>query len=285
MFYNSAYIVAENNDFGFECKEEYMHVNSVGYLELNHKWSSTHRKIGRVDYLIMYIYSGKMKVRLNSNDIVIKEGNVILYRPGQEQLYRHDMEHPVKVYWTHFTGHGAEQLLNSLELGEGNILNIGISDEIPSLIKMMINDIQTKNIGYKTVSASLLMQLLTVISRKSLRNSFRGTKKSIYDFNTSLNYINMNYMKNIHVSKLSEIASLCTNRYIKVFKMEFGTTPKAYIVGLRLKKACELLDITNLSIKQICLMVGIENQLYFSRLFKNHIGTSPSEYRRQKYIP
>jgi AraC-type DNA-binding domain-containing proteins len=280
MLYNSAYIVAENNDKGFESKEEYMIINAVGHFEFSRKWSSRHRNSGRADYLMMYVHSGEMKVRLSGNDAVIKAGTVVLYRPGQEQLYRHNDECPVKCYWAHFTGYGVELLLKSLDFGEEGVFNIGINNEIPSLVKIMINDIHTRNVGYKTIAVSLFMQVLTIISRKSLRNVNKEYKKAVDDIiSLSLDYIHINYMKDIAVSELSQMNMLSTNRYIKVFKRELGVTPREYIIRLRLEKACELLGGTNFNIKQISSMVGMENQMYFSRLFKKYLGMTPSTYK------
>ena len=280
MLYHSGFIMTEPNDAGFESKDEYILVNSTGHFEFNRKWSSRHRESGRADYLMMYVHSGEMKVRLNGLDWMARAGSVVLYRPKQEQLYRNGDESPVKVYWVHFTGYGAERLLESLDLGEVSLFNIGVNTEIPSLIHMMVNDIHIKGIGYKTMSASLFMQLMTVISRKSLRIREKADKKPRDNsVGSTLEYIHMNYMKNITVAELSAMTMICTNRYIKVFKAEFGLTPKEYIVRLRLEKACQLLESTNLDIKQISGMVGLENQMYFCRLFKKYLGKTPSGYR------
>ncbi len=280
MFYHSAFIMTEPNDAGFESKEDYVLVNSTGHFEFNRKWSSRHRDCGRADYLMMYVHSGAMRVRAGGIDKVAGTGSVVLYRPGQEQLYRDHDESPVKVYWVHFTGYGVEQLLESLDLGEEALFDIGVNTEIPSLVQIMVNDLHIKSMGYKTMAASLFMQILTVIARKSLRLRNKTCKKSADDFiGSTLEYIHVNYMKDITVAQLSEMTMLCTNRYIKVFKKEVGMTPKEYIIRLRLEKACELLESTDLDIKQISGMVGLENQLYFSRLFKKHLGEAPSRYR------
>jgi YesN/AraC family two-component response regulator len=65
-----------------------------------------------------------------------------------------------------------------------------------------------------------------------------------------------------------------------VFKKKTGLSPLAYFNQLKVQHACELLKKTDLKMNQICYKVGIEDSLYFSRLFSKIIGMSPTEYRK-----
>ena len=58
-------------------------------------------------------------------------------------------------------------------------------------------------------------------------------------------------------------------------------SPVNYLIELRLNRAKELLKYTPLPVNEIALSVGIANPYYFSRLFKKHTGTSPTEYRKE----
>lgn len=61
-------------------------------------------------------------------------------------------------------------------------------------------------------------------------------------------------------------------------------TFKEYLINIRLKKSKELIETTDLPIGEISKMVGIEDQNYFSRLFKRKYGVSPMNYKKDKYI-
>lgn len=59
-----------------------------------------------------------------------------------------------------------------------------------------------------------------------------------------------------------------------------------YIIKLRIEKAKKLMETQpELSIKDICSIVGYYDQHYFSRIFKNITGYSPSEYRKLQDAP
>ena len=58
-------------------------------------------------------------------------------------------------------------------------------------------------------------------------------------------------------------------------------SPAQYILSLRMVNAQSLLERTTYNIKEISEIVGYENPLYFSRVFKKEIGTSPAQYRKE----
>ena len=67
--------------------------------------------------------------------------------------------------------------------------------------------------------------------------------------------------------------------FSKIFKEATGENFIEYLTNLRIEKAKELLDNTEMSMKEICLEVGYSNPNYFSRIFKKSVGVSPTEYK------
>ena len=64
------------------------------------------------------------------------------------------------------------------------------------------------------------------------------------------------------------------------FKQIVKHSPMRYILTIRMNNAASLLDSTDYSMAEISAIVGYDNPLYFSRLFKKQKGVSPSEYRK-----
>ena len=65
------------------------------------------------------------------------------------------------------------------------------------------------------------------------------------------------------------------------FRAQFGVTPFAYWCDQKQNQACGLLHRTDLSIAEVARRVGFDDQNYFSRFFRKHMGMSPTEYRRR----
>ena len=64
------------------------------------------------------------------------------------------------------------------------------------------------------------------------------------------------------------------------FKQIVNYSPMQYILTIRMNNAASLLESTDYSMAEISAIVGYDNPLYFSRLFKKQKGVSPSEYRK-----
>lgn len=69
--------------------------------------------------------------------------------------------------------------------------------------------------------------------------------------------------------------------FIRSFKEFTGHTPMQYILALRVVNAQNLLENTDYTVAEISRIVGYEDQMYFSRLFKKQNGVSPSLFRKQ----
>lgn len=280
MKYTSAYQVPDIDDKGYNCKDEYLYINSVGYYRFDEPFGPAHRKSGRNDYYLSYNHAGNVKVRVKKKDYEIGGGNVFIYRPFEEQYYGQANKEPIASYWVHFTGYEVAELLEKAGLGKENIFFIGINDEIPYLFERLIDEIFEKQNSYKFLSALLLEQIIFLITRKTFSNNQETLSTKRLMINQSINYIHRNYEKKISIVKLSDIAGFSTSRYSGIFKELFNLSPQQYLINYRLQKAKELLRHTNLTIKQISNLTGFEDQLYFSRLFKKYEKYSPLNFKK-----
>jgi AraC-like DNA-binding protein len=104
--------------------------------------------------------------------------------------------------------------------------------------------------------------------------------------------LDQKYDTPITIEDLSRLVALSPYYLIRSFKRAHGQTPHQYVVGQRIAKAKELLRNSDLTITEICAMVGFESLGSFSTLFHKVAGLSPRAYRansqpaqRSAYIP
>jgi AraC-like DNA-binding protein len=76
--------------------------------------------------------------------------------------------------------------------------------------------------------------------------------------------------------------NISLSHFFYLFKHHVGSTPMDYFIRLRLRRACRLLEETELSVKAIAYTLGYDDPFYFSRIFKSFNRIAPSEYRSQK---
>ncbi len=84
---------------------------------------------------------------------------------------------------------------------------------------------------------------------------------------------------------LSDVAHLCCMsvcEFSRTFKREQGMTFRDYLVRLRVDAAADILHTTSQSVLEIACSVGVNDPSQFSRLFRRHMGTTPSAYRSMR---
>ena len=110
--------------------------------------------------------------------------------------------------------------------------------------------------------------------------NFSGVVREIVSSITN-NYPDCNYELDVYLRSLP----FSYDYLRKLFKKEIGVTPHKYLTDMRLQTAAESLssDYADAgSISEIARMCGFREPLYFSRIFKNKYGVSPSAYQQNR---
>lgn len=92
-------------------------------------------------------------------------------------------------------------------------------------------------------------------------------------------YIAKNYMNEIRLTTLADIAGMSTSAFSRFFKLHTGRNLSEYIIDMRLGYASRKLVDTSDSVQEICYACGFNNLSNFNRIFKKRKNCSPSEFR------
>lgn len=95
-------------------------------------------------------------------------------------------------------------------------------------------------------------------------------------------YIKTNYSKALSLDEVSYYVNISPYYFSKIFKEGTGENFIEYLTNIRIEKAKELLNTTDYSMKEICVIVGYSDPNYFSRSFKKNVGVTPTEYKEGK---
>lgn len=95
-------------------------------------------------------------------------------------------------------------------------------------------------------------------------------------------YIDRNYFTKIGLNTFSDYFFLHKDYLSRLFKAEYGFSIAEYLMRVRMKKAKELLEKSDLSVKHVGEQVGFPDNNYFSKAFKNYWGFSPTEIKYNK---
>lgn len=98
-------------------------------------------------------------------------------------------------------------------------------------------------------------------------------------FEIALDYINKNYKKDIDINIIADHVGISYSHMRKVFKDETGDNITNYLNRMRIDESKELLKRSGMTVRDIALKIGYNNEQSYIRFFKKYMNISPGEYR------
>jgi AraC-like DNA-binding protein len=87
------------------------------------------------------------------------------------------------------------------------------------------------------------------------------------------------YAERLDVDDMAKAAGLSRAHFSREFKQAFGVSPHAYLLTRRLERAASLLRVTDRSVTEVCMDVGLQSLGSFTTSFKRMYGKTPTAYR------
>ena len=148
--------------------------------------------------------------------------------------------------------------------------------------KQMIQELQRCQADFREMLVLLLRQIFISIHRQLTREDHLNNDFMDKEMELAIEYFDEHYPEDIRVENYASSRGMSVSWFIRSFKQYTKTTPRQYIMNIRMMNAQILLENTNYNITEIGAIVGYDNPLYFSRIFRKQKGVSPSAYRRQR---
>ncbi len=150
--------------------------------------------------------------------------------------------------------------------------------QLKECFEALYNLYMQKKAGYISALLSILYKIINHVQNAEIADYI---PKHFYSkIEKAINYINGHYTdENIKISYLAELSNMSIKYFIKLFHSYFNTTPKQYIIDLKLDLAKNLLSSSKTPISEIAEQVGFLNRYYFSKMFKKMTSINPAEYR------
>ena len=107
-------------------------------------------------------------------------------------------------------------------------------------------------------------------------------KKHREKITPAINYIHENFCNpDFSINSLPKMCNMSYSYFKKLFLNEYKMSPSKYITKLKMERSLELLLLQNRNITELSRILGFENVYYFSKVFKDYYGMSPTAYRDQ----
>ncbi|KZE76087.1 hypothetical protein AV654_24550 [Paenibacillus elgii] len=232
-------------------------------------------------YQLLLIISGSGTVQLGNQHLPITSNQYILLPQTIEHGFQFSEDTTTLDFKFQILCKEFRELVSDCNLMEpADINNL---DQFKQVFKLSIAYQKTKDsllryridVGFKAAFLFLLH------ARQSLKNSQRLTETSeVVSDSAIVQFLREHIHTKITLAEIARHFGFHPHYFINLCHKELGLSPMHYLQQLRLEKAREYLEFTNMSIDEIADTLSLSTP-YFSRLFREREGLPPSQYREQ----
>lgn len=228
-------------------------------------------------YFIHYVYSGRGHLVIEGKRYEIEGGQYFLICPGQIAYYEADEDEPWVYRWFEISGALCKKMMEIA----------GFSKECP-IISDRKHQVGDAVLALTQAGGSefpvLLGKLWAILHAMTMgqQELAGGGKRQDY-VGKCETYIRMNLHKKLRVVELAEYAGIDRSYLSRLFKEQKGESPQQYILEMKMEAAAQHLKKKELSVKEVALCVGYEDQLEFSKQFHRQFQVSPTQWRKKAF--
>jgi AraC-like DNA-binding protein len=239
----------------------------------------------RNHFLFHFILQGKGRLMSVDDQGVTKDYYLegpqgFLLWPGQKNTYIADEDDPWQYAWVEFDGLKARDLVLQAGLEFNRPVYTAQYPEARLCMREELLYIIT-HAGHSPLELMghfyLFMDALVASSRFHTQAQGDGLRN--FYIREAVAFIEQHYQEEMSVDDIARYCHLNRSYLSRIFRSVLQSSPQDFIISYRLKKACELMGVTERPISEICKLVGYPNPINFSRAFKREVGKPPQQWR------
>ncbi len=276
---------------GTTAKEQPYFVTEAG-LFYGRKHFATSRA-NKDSYLIFYTIDGEGWLKQGDQEVCLPKGTAVMINCRTPQTYRTS---PNSTRWHHFWIHcdGAGVAAMESILNPGGIIRpVPVSSAMRERCERILSLITRDNLESVLEMSLSVHRILTRIAGTRLSGDLPAASAggtSVEQANRELieraaEYIRAHFTDDIDIRTLLSVTHLSRAHFLRLFRQYIGDTPHHYLICYRITQAKELLETTDLPIRQIAEQVGFHDESNFSTRFAKIAGETPRQYRSSTMLP
>jgi AraC family transcriptional regulator of arabinose operon len=261
-------------------------ISNLQLTDIGHFPHASHhfreRPNGCPEYILIYCVEGEGFVTFNGNRYSIRPNSFYIIEQNQPHTYYSNNNDPWSIYWVHFTGSYSASIYKKFwSLSSGNPVFIPFSEnkvsEFEYILELFKHGYTDQVFEY---SSMLMHKLLGSFIYYSLRSTNGKGAANDSMVKNIIEFLNENMHKSLTVQDIAHEFHKSPSTLFSLFKNKTGYSIMHFYSLIKVQKASEMMNFTNLSIKEISYKLDFQDPLYFSRVFKKFMGMPPSQYRK-----
>jgi AraC-like DNA-binding protein len=154
-------------------------------------------------------------------------------------------------------------------------------DRFQSLFNQAYRENIERPVGYQAMVSAILIQILQLVHREQSRpiQPLAASEPPLEKMDDAIRFIELHYSDKLTLKSVAERSYMSVNHFQNQFKKVTGLTFNHYLQNVRIRKCCQLLRTTEISVQQSAHEVGYSDMKFFHSLFRKITGHSPQQYR------
>jgi AraC-like DNA-binding protein len=240
------------------------------------------RPKGCPEVIFIYCAQGNGWCEIAGRRHQISQNQLLVINAFTPHQYGADKNSPWTIHWFHAVGSNVPVYLDKLGVTkEKSVVPLGGDVQLFSLFEEVLEGLEH---GFTSTHLIYAAHALTHLMGLMLRHKdeFGYGETSVRErMANSIEFMKGHLREPLKVATLAALVNLSRSHYTTSFRRVTGYAPLSYLNHLRMQRAVQLLNATELSIKEIGDQLGFSDQFYFSRAFRKVHNHSPSEHRRR----
>lgn len=225
-------------------------------------------------HILEYVLSGEGELEIGDKKYPIKANNTLFLQKGTKHSIFSDSLKPIEKIWIAFSCNYLNSMIVDFSISNG----VYFIDSFPEFKTLSL---LSKNESDNSMIYTIAQNLHSILS--GIASSHINVKDDKLLLSIKVKLDSLLYGKGT-LDNITEELGISKATIIRLFKKEYGVTPYKYLLDKKLNMAKEYLKTSQLSIKNIALMLSFTDEHYFTYIFTKKNGFSPSDYRKQYSI-
>jgi AraC-like DNA-binding protein len=233
-------------------------------------------------FALVYVSSGRgkfeSKPKVTAN---IEPGHAFLLFPGVWHRYAPDPESGWHEHWIGFDGEIARRWLQHRFISKNHpVLKINAEDTVLATFSRVMQSMRANRPALQQILAGATANLLGLFYSARQAQPAAQTQNSDA-IELAIARIQSAYASDLNMQSLAEELGVSYSWFRSTFTAHTGLSPHQYLLELRIVRARSLLTEAEFSVKEIATQTGFEDEHYFSRLFRQKLHYTPSQWRNR----
>ena len=236
-----------------------------------------------VDYaMLIYCTEGEGWCETGGVRHTVSANHFIILPPGTPLSFGASEENPWTIYWLHFRGTEAGYFVQRasrpmpIEPGDNSRIQhrLDLFEELYATFSMAhTHDFMV----YASMCLHTLLASFVLLPQYRHISMVRHNDESFA--NRVIHFMHENVQRRLSLDEISRRFNYSASHFSLLFRNETGISPITYFIRLKIQKACQYIELTDMRLSDIATVLGFEDAAYFTRTFSKVMGTTPSEYR------